>query len=54
LQFAWTCGKQEVRAVWLGGLDGLACRYSRLGSVWNRIEGKLREDVVGIALNHGT
>jgi hypothetical protein len=41
-----------VRAVRLSGLDGLAGRFSRRGSVRNRIADKLREDVVCIALKH--
>ena len=35
-----------------GGLEGLADRSSRPGSVWNRIPDKLRGGVVDFALEH--
>ena len=35
-----------------GGLDGLADRSPRPGSVWNRIPDKVREDVVDFALEY--
>ncbi len=35
-----------------GGIDALAVRSPRPGSVWNRIPDKVREDVVDFALEH--
>ena len=35
-----------------GGLDALADRSPRPGSVWNRIPDQVREDVVDFALEH--
>ena len=36
-----------------GGVDALADRSPRPGSVWNRIPDQVREDVVDFALEHG-
>ena len=35
-----------------GGIDALADRSPRPGSVWNRIPDKVRDDVVDFALEH--
>ncbi len=46
-----TCYDRYAR--WsIGGLDALADRSPRPGSVWNRIPDEVRKDIVDLALEH--